>query len=259
MKRIIYYYQTFVGLKDVLYTNNKVTHIHLSSIHFNNINKTPTIHLNNLSPYDKKFNQVWDDINRATQLGIKCVLMIGGSGGAFNTLFSNFEEYYLLLYNLIKNKKNITGIDLDIEENTSICNTKKLINRIYNDFGKKFIISMAPLAESLAINESGMSGFIYKELYNSEEGQKIHYFNCQFYNDFSQKLYQKIIQNGYSEEKIVMGMISSQDFEDICIQLINISTKYPNFSGVYCWEYFNSPPNSKKPAYWSETIYLLLN
>ena len=33
-KRIIYYYQTFNGLKSILTHDTKVTHIHLSSIHF---------------------------------------------------------------------------------------------------------------------------------------------------------------------------------------------------------------------------------
>ena len=34
IKRIIYYYQTFIGLKDILIPDTKVTHLHLSAIHF---------------------------------------------------------------------------------------------------------------------------------------------------------------------------------------------------------------------------------
>ena len=259
MQKIIYYYQTFVGLKDILYDNTKVTHIHLSSIHFNLEEKKTIIHLNNYSPYDEKFNTVWEDMNCAKKLGIKCILMLGGAGGAFERLFSDFENNYQLLFELIKNKSCISGIDLDVEENTSLENIKKLISRINSDFGMNFIISMAPLAESMAFDEKGMGGFSYKDLFESKEGELINYFNCQFYNDFSENLYQQIIDNGYPEEKIVMGMISSQNFNDNCIQLINISKKFANFGGVYIWEYFESPPNPKKPSYWEEIMYLLLN
>ena len=43
--RIIYYYQTFTGLKPIL-NKDIVTHIHLSSIHFGtNSDNSPYIHL----------------------------------------------------------------------------------------------------------------------------------------------------------------------------------------------------------------------
>ena len=55
--KLLMYYQTFTNLSPILASNPKVTHIHLSSIHFGtNENQTPYIHLNNDSPYCKKFD-----------------------------------------------------------------------------------------------------------------------------------------------------------------------------------------------------------
>ena len=47
--------------------------------------------LNNYPPNDKKFDSVWKELNEAHSLGIKIVLMIGGSGSAYADLFSNFD------------------------------------------------------------------------------------------------------------------------------------------------------------------------
>ena len=58
--RIIYYYQTFKGLKDILVPDTMVTHIHVSSIHFgNNLDNSPYIHLNDYDPNNKIFDDVW--------------------------------------------------------------------------------------------------------------------------------------------------------------------------------------------------------
>ena len=44
--RIIFYYQTFNGLKDILHEDTKVTHIHLSSTHFGLNNDNSPYYLN---------------------------------------------------------------------------------------------------------------------------------------------------------------------------------------------------------------------
>ena len=140
MARIIYYYQTFCGLDKILVKNTPVTHIHLSSVHFGlDDNLQQYIHLNNDSPYDSKFDSVWRDIEKADKLGIKIILMIGGAGGGYSSLFSNFDIYYDLLYRLIKDKPFIKGIDLDIEETVKIENVQMLINKIVKDFREEFI------------------------------------------------------------------------------------------------------------------------
>ena len=133
-RKIIYYYQTFTGLKDILFPNTPVTHIHLSAVHFGlTTNNKPYIHLNDNTPNSSIFNNLWIEIKKAQTLGIKVVLMVGGAGGAFQTLFSNFETYYNLLKETLI-KYNLDGIDLDIEEEVSLENVKLLINKISIDF-----------------------------------------------------------------------------------------------------------------------------
>ena len=96
--RIIYYYQTFVGLNSILKQDTPVTHIHLSAIHFGlDENCKPYIHLNNYPPEYERYNKLWDDIKESQKLGIKVVLMLGGAGNAYSDLFTNYDVYFPLL------------------------------------------------------------------------------------------------------------------------------------------------------------------
>lgn len=261
MTKIIFYYQTFktldnkiIPLDPILYENTKVTHIHVSAIHFAlDSNNEPYIHLNNRSPYNCYFDEVWETIELAHQKNIKIVLMIGGAGTAFTNLFNNFDIYYDLLYNLLKNKTFISGVDLDIEEICDLDNIKKLINKLVYDFGKDFIITVAPVLESLINDTPGLSGFIYKNLLNSMEGSYITYINCQAYNNFTLDAYDSIINNGYKPEQIVMGMISGEQYQ---AELKKISDKYTTyFGGIFIWEYYNALPS---PLTWCKTVSALI-
>ena len=248
--RIIYYYQTFTDLSPILVPNSPVTHIHLSSIHFGtDENNAPYIHLNDLSPYDAKFDSVWEDLKAAKELGIKIILMVGGAGGAFQDLFSNYDTYYSLLKELLLEKQDlIDGVDLDIEEIVSIDDVELLILQLKKDFGGSFIITMAPVQYSIENDVPGMGGFIYKDLYNNC-GHLIDYFNVQCYYDYSVNAYKQMIKNGYPEEKLVMGSISSQNFNSNLNVLKQIVKNYNNFGGVFNWEYYDAPTN------WSNIVY----
>lgn len=255
--KIIYYYQTFCGLQDILNNKNPTTHIHLSAIHFGLDSKNePYIHLNNYDPYSETFNKVWEDLLKAKEKGIKIILMLGGAGGAYETLFSNFNTYYAKLNYLLKCKKDIiTGIDLDIEETCSLDNVKDLINQIDFDFGPNFTISMAPIQNSLQYDSPGMGGFIYKDLFNSKEGKRIDYFNVQFYMDYSFSAFNQIVENGYPANMIVMGMESSDDLDNNLKQIKLICQKYKDFGGAFLWEYFNAPPSgSNDKSEWSRLV-----
>ena len=260
MTKIIYYYQTFTGLTDILKRDSiNVTHIHLSSIHFgSNDDGSPYIHLNDNNPNDPIFNPMWNDIKEAKKRGIKIILMIGGAGGAFHDLFSNFGIYYKLLKDTISKNPEISGIDLDIEEAVDLKDVKMLINKINNDYGSDFTISMAPLSYSLKADEPGMGGFSYKELYNSPEGKRINYFNGQFYGDFGEKAYDDVINNGYPPNKIVMGMLSglfnSKNFNEALKDVSNLSKKYNNFGGVCVWEYNDCPPDKNDKGKWAQDM-----
>ena len=254
MARIIYYYQTFCGLDKILVKNTPVTHIHLSSVHFGLDDKLQQyIHLNDDSPYDSKFNNVWVDIDKADKLGVKIILMIGGAGGGYSSLFSNFDIYYDLLYRLIKDKPSIKGIDLDIEETVKIENVQMLINKIVKDFGEEFIISFAPIESSLEEDNNGMGGFCYKTLLNSDEGKYIDYFNCQFYEDYSLDAYNKVINNDYKSEMIVMGTMNPNVFDTIA----EVYNAYKNkFGGVFLWEYMFASTDQQK---WAKEVDSILN
>jgi hypothetical protein len=259
MNRIIYYYQTFVGLQDIL-DKKVVTHIHLSSIHFgHNKDGSPYIHLNDAPPGDSTFVSVWKECNEATDKGITIVLMVGGAGGAFTDLFEHFDIFYPMLQQLIQTQPSIKGIDLDIEECVSLDDVKMLIRQLKEDFGEDFIIAMAPLGGSLMSDGSGMGGFVYKTLYESKEGQMIEYFNGQFYGSFSFDAYHTAIQNGYPPEKVVMGMESGQFDKDTFYKALHevtkIKQKYPTFGGVFNWEYCNSPPTPSSPSEWASEMY----
>ena len=263
MNRIIYYYQTFNGLQDIL-DKQVVTHIHVSSIHFGtNKDESPYIHLNNYPPNNTIFESVWQECYEASATGIKIILMVGGAGGAFSYLFDQFDTYYPLLKKCIESQPCIRGIDLDIEESVSLDNVKMLIRTLTKDFGQDFIITMAPLGGSLMEDDEGMGGFVYKTLYESPEGQMIDYFNGQFYGSFSFDSYDKAIQNGYPEEKVVMGMQSTQfnkeTFTKALEEVTKIKQKYPNFGGVFNWEYFSSPPDPNIPSEWAVEMNQVIN
>ena len=257
--KTIYYYQTFIGLDKALTHIEDIDVINVSSIHFGKDEKgIPCIHLNDNDPNDIIFYDLWEETEKASAQGCTIMLMMGGAGGAYKNLFSNFETYYSLLKNLIDEKTWIKGIDLDIEENCSIDNVKKLINRLVKDFGEEFIITMAPVTSTMTTDGTSFAGFNYKELYKSDEGNKINWFNTQCYNSFSYETYKSIMDNNYPPEKIVMGMESGQftekTFNKALDEVTKIKDKYSNFAGVFDWEYLNAPPDKNDPSQWAKLL-----
>jgi len=188
------------------------------------------------------------------------MVMMGGAGGAYTDLFSNYNTYYNLLKEFIRAREFIKGIDIDIEEFVKLTDVKKLIKDIWMDFGSDFIITMAPLGSSLMSDVTGMGGFVYKDLYKSEVGSYINWFNGQYYGSYTLDNMIRTVQNGYPPEKVVMGMISDQfpdkdAFATGLATIKNIKKIYPDFGGVDVWEYFDSPPGNKAdPSLWSKEI-----
>ena len=253
---VCYYYQTFNGLNDILANPMVVNVILLSSIHFGTNNDgSPYIHLNDHSPYDKIFDQVWDETKHCHDLGITITVMLGGAGGAYSYMTQDFDTYYNLLKDMINKYSWIQGIDLDIEEFVDINLVRKLIDRLDKDFGSAFIITMAPLPSSLSSNTIGMGGFKYSDLHKTSEGKRIDWFNVQAYGSFTSETFDSIIKNGYHPEQIVLGMLSGEynktNFNQALTEVRKIKSSYGDFGGVYNWEYFNSPPNGESdPNQW---------
>jgi len=248
--KIIYYYQTFVGLEK-LKVNCYANHLMISSIHFGDNN----IYLNDNDPDDEKFKQLWEETESLPEKGVHISCMVGGAGGAFTELFSNFDVYYKKLSNFLISKPWIQGINLDVEETVTMENIKKLISKIRGDFGENFLISMAPVSSAVENDQPGMGGFVYKDLFNSTEGKMIDFLNCQCYDSFSLETYKNIIDNGYPEDKVVMGMMSGQFTDDSFVSVIHdIKEKYPDVGGFYDWEYLDAPPNKNDPSEWAKLV-----
>ena len=271
-KRIVLYYQTLIDLSPLIKLIKEkpqqiLTHITLASIHFGvDENNEPYIHLNDNPPSSSKFTTVFTQLNEIKKIDgkpIKINLLIGGAGTAFNRLFSNYECYYNLLKQEVKTNLNfVDGFNLDIEEDVDINDIIKLVNNLKSDFPEKQI-TFAPLAESIATDNPGMGGFSYKTL-NQKIGDKIDFYNVQCYGEYSEDLFYSMINNGYPCEKIVMGMLSGQDFNSIIQELEKIvnnpDKKKNNIGGVAVWEYFNAPPSSPQHPYvWCEIVSHILN
>ncbi len=146
MCRVIFYYQTMktpeqqlISLDSILYPGTPVRHLHLAALHFGtDSNHRPYLHLNNRVPTDSYFDEVWQSLQRAVNRKIKLVVMIGGAGGGYASLFSDFDTYYPLLVNFLQSRPYLSGVDLDVEETCNLSQVKMLINRLVTDFGPNF-------------------------------------------------------------------------------------------------------------------------
>ena len=168
MNRVVYYYQTFKGLGDLIKLDyTPVTHIHIAAIHFGMNKGEYYIHLNDYPPESSLFDTMWKEVRELNNRGVQIRLMVGGGGGAFYELFSNFDNYYPLLKETIMNRPWINGIDLDVEEDVGLDNIVMLINRIRADFGEDFKITLAPIGVALELDVCGMGGFYYKDFFLS--------------------------------------------------------------------------------------------
>tara|TARA_Y100000996_G_scaffold275234_1_gene217032 strand:- start:4477 stop:5265 length:789 start_codon:yes stop_codon:yes gene_type:complete len=257
--KTIYYYQTFIGLYKMLSHIQDIDVIIVSSIHFGKEKDgEKKIYLNDNSPDNNIFDDLWMETKKASVQGCKIMVMMGGAGLAYNELFTDFNIYYPQLVQMLKDRPWIQGIDLDIEEHASLENIQMLINKLVEDFGEEFTITMAPISPSLMSDGGSMSGINYKQLYQSDEGKYIHWFNTQCYDSFTKDTYDSIIQNGYPPEKIVMGMESGQfnenTFKNALETIVQIKKKYPQVGGFYDWEYLNAPPDKKDPSQWAKLI-----
>jgi hypothetical protein len=264
MNKIIIYYQTFCGLEKIYNNSNPmVTHIHLAAIHFGEINNKTYIHLNDNNPNDPEFDDVWEDLIKCKQRGIKIILMVGGAGGAYEYMFSNTKNYNTcisLLYNLINDKKDLfDGIDLDIEESIGLDNTMNLLIDLNSSLPSTFLITMAPISQSLENNIDGLGGFKYSDILNSQLKNRISYLNCQFYNydvfyyyddfftyDTLYDAYNKCINNKVSRKMLVIGIdyIDAEYYPSL-EQIIDKG----KISGVFFWEYNNIPDDFIEKVY----------
>jgi chitinase len=273
-KRVIYYYQTqyyqgkYVSLAKIWKQIDPLTHkpittdVMVAAFHLGyDSNNKPYIHLNDNVPSDPMFKVMWQQVATLQKNGVSVRMMLGGAAqGSYADLFSHWSTFYPILKETLTHYK-LDGIDMDIEEQITLADAKKLVARLNKDFPKQFIMTMSPVAPDLS-GYVGFSGFNYKDLYHSPEGKRINWFNGQFYCGWATLAtpydYEAIINNGYPADKVVGGMIGNPancsgfvPINAVAKTVEGLVAKYPTFGGVADWEYFNTLPGGlNNPVKW---------
>ncbi|KAK5125022.1 hypothetical protein LTR85_001213 [Meristemomyces frigidus] len=273
--RVVLYHQTHhapnngppVSLLPLITHNTGITHVIIAAIH---INDPPgNITLNDHQPDHERNSTLWAEVAWLQASGVKVLGMLGGAAkGSFERLdgedTTRFEAYYAPLCDMLR-RHNLNGLDLDIEEPTSLLGTIRLIDRLRADFGPEFLITLAPVATALLVGQPHLSGpeFDY-HLLEQARGHEIAWYNTQFYNgwgDVSTSFwYETIIATGWKPEKVVVGLLTNPTNggsgyvaqPHIDSVLHTMRTRHPNFGGVMGWEYFNAlPGNQERPWEWA--------
>jgi hypothetical protein len=242
-------------LTDTTLTTDDTLILYISSLHFGTDPSTakPYLHLNDNDT--DELVAFWQDVQRRCEKAVCRVevrVMLGGAGGAYTTLFTDFETYYNLLHSFLQTHSFISGIDLDIEEQLhtdpkqALARVQKLITRLHHDtkatVAHPFAITMAPVASSLTGDCVGMGGFVYKDFAQSSCGQMISQYNVQAYGSYDYDTFHSIVQNGFAPEQLVFGMLGD-DFEQATpfasamTELQRITKTYPRHGGAILWEY----------------------
>lgn len=275
--RVVVYYQTHhkpgtdqpVGLIPLLSNNTGITHVIVAAIHING--EPEGITINDDPPDAERNNVLWSEVAWIQASGIKVLGMLGGAAkGSYERLgghdLARFEAFYTPLRDLIRRHK-LDGLDLDIEEHTTLPETIRLIDRLRADFGPSFLITLAPVATALFPGGPHLSGpaFDYRML-ESLRGNEIAWYNTQFYcgwGDASTTAwYDAFVSVGWKPEKVVMGLVTNPSngagfvpWSTLENVLRTLRVRYPRFGGVMGWEYFNAMPGDlDRPWEWVKNM-----
>ncbi|VUC23800.1 unnamed protein product [Clonostachys rosea] len=248
-----------------------LTHLILAAIHIND--DPAALTLNDHHPSHPRFQTLWAELRVLQASGIKVMGMLGGAAkGSYERLDGpdeQFERYYTPVRDLIR-EHALDGLDLDVEEETSLANIIRLIDRLRSDFGPDFIITLAPVAAAMLDFTKNLSGFDYEQL-EVLRGKDIAWYNTQFYcgwGDCSNPFMYNMMQyKGWPPEKLVIGLVTNPDngngfvpFEMLGGVLgVLGATHGKQFGGVMGWEYFNSLPGGReRPWEWARFMTGLL-
>lgn len=242
-----YYKGEFVSLLPLL--NTEATHIIIAAIH---LNSRDSITLND-DPFDSPKNEpLWSEVRTLQHAGMRVLGMLGGAHqGSFTKLdgdIESFEAHYKLLHQMVA-LTGLDGLDLDVEEAMSLAGIIRLIDRLKRDFGRDFLITLAPVATAMR-SQQNLSGFDY-EVLEKAFCANIAWYNTQFYCGWgcmeNTSDYEKIAARGWPADKIVVGLVTNPrncagwvSDKPLRETLTALKKKYPNFGGVMGWEYFNS-------------------
>ncbi|KAL2019652.1 hypothetical protein VTK56DRAFT_9467 [Thermocarpiscus australiensis] len=287
LPRLITYYQTHhtpsgkhISVLPLLQQPGiAVTHLILAAIH---INEDPAaLTLNDHPPSHPRFDALWAELRVLQAGGVKVLGMLGGAApGSFARLdrqhdddgggggASSFERYYAPLAALVR-ERGLDGLDLDVEEPMSLRGIVRLIDRLRADFGRGFIITLAPVAAALLRADRNLSGFDYEAL-EVMRGREIAWYNAQFYcgwGDCSNPaMYEMLLAKGWKPERIVVGLVTNPangagwvPWHMLASVIPLLAGRHPRFGGVMGWEYFNSLPGGEaRPWEWAQAMTVLL-
>lgn len=273
-KKVIYYHQSLMGIGNQVLSlqpliNNQpvaVTNLIIGTLHLN----TTDLVLNDDPLTSPIFDGLWSDVDslRSHNMKVHALLQTNFSDLAGSS--PAFESTYGILRDGIKSVGKFDGIDLDIEDAQTpnpigLQDVINLIDRLRQDFGSDFLITMSPVASALS-GGSSLSAFDYKAL-DQQRGQDIAWYNAQFYNGFGDAstpdAYNSIIQNGFAAGRVVMGLASSVasvqsgfvPLDTVQGTLQSLTAAHPDFAGVAAWEYFDSEPGGQAaPWQWSQKM-----
>lgn len=188
--------------------------------------------------------------------------MLGGAAkGTFTPLDQDeqtFEAFYWPLRDMVQ-EVGLDGLDLDVEEEMSLAGIIRLIDRLKDDFGTGFLITLAPVANAM-VGGRHLSGFDYEAL-EVMRGGKIECYHTQFYNNWgSVEGLGQILAQGWRAEKIVVGVLTNPGnghgfvgWEELGRLLRRVKEVCPGFGGVMGWEYFNCVTAGEgRPWEWAE-------
>ncbi len=279
LPRIILYHQTTHDpdgnpisiLPLLMQPGISVTHLIVAAIH---INENPDeLTLNDRPPSDPRFTSLWAELRVAQASGVTVLGMLGGAArGSYARLDGDdaaaFERYYGPLHDLVR-ERGLQGLDLDVEEETSLAGVVRLVDRLRADFGPGFVITLAPVAAALLDPRRNLSGFDYAAL-EARRGRQIAWYNAQFYCGWGDAatpaMYEMCVARGWPPAKVVLGLVTAPDngagwvpFEVLAPTLALLRRRFPTFGGVMGWEYFNGRPGGReRPWEWARQMTKLL-
>lgn len=264
--RVVVYIQTLQNLNLLPQCYSNLTAINLSSFHFGydtiGGNKVPYIHLNDNSPGDPMYYNLWPQMHQAQQAGVSLIAMLGGAGGAYTTLFNDYKTFYPMFVNMLKTYQ-FNGVDLDVEEMVQQSDIQKFITDLRNDFPSNFYITSAPVCQALRTGSDPLSGINWFTLKS-----KIDWFNVQFYSNYGSLKnvndYMDIIQQGYSPQQIVGGALTNPNdgygyvpIATVAQTLYTLNQRFnKQMGGAMGWEYFNANNTSESsdPVGWATAM-----
>ena len=238
MKRVIYYLTENYNEYEIKIYNTYISHIHLGNFTFKNNN----LYLNDFSPNDTKYDDLWFDLGISIEKNKICIIHLDAEN-----LFENYDNNYKLLCDLINNKNIIIkGIDIDLENKLSLKDTIKFITDIKKDY-PNILIVLSTIGYSMCVKDNDTKYDNDKiwsySLFNKLKIENyIDYYSCNFdEDDFTMDSFEDMINNGFNESKLVMGCRSKNfDGYDNYFELNKIKKKY-NIGGTFIKYYHTAP------------------